>query len=222
MLVPDLLVLFCLPCTIWFQHSVNWFSFPVLRVSDAFSHRSSSFRAFQILWLILLRALGFSSTSATSLPPPHPFLSLPVSPPVPWPETTLEEYAKNPEILLVRIADFVKFAAVKDKATWTVLGVSQGNERMFKGFRVWAPWFKVGPRRQGTSQDYSFLLLTLWFFISSFSSCFRCRVRLFIWLFSCFLSNIFISSQTKSMILGGDFYVLKINFVFSYNSFQQH
>ena len=33
----------------------------------------------------------------------------------------------------------------------------------------------------------SFLLLTLRFFISSFSSCFRCRVRLFIWLFSCFL-----------------------------------
>ena len=32
-----------------------------------------------------------------------------------------------------------------------------------------------------------FLLLTLGFFISSFSSCFRCRVRLFIWLFSCFL-----------------------------------
>ena len=33
----------------------------------------------------------------------------------------------------------------------------------------------------------SFLLLTLGFFIYSFSSCFRCRVRLFIWLFSCFL-----------------------------------
>ena len=32
-----------------------------------------------------------------------------------------------------------------------------------------------------------FLLLTLGLFISSFSSCFRCRVRLFIWLFSCFL-----------------------------------
>ena len=32
-----------------------------------------------------------------------------------------------------------------------------------------------------------FLLLTLGFFISSFSSCFRCRVRLFLWLFSCFL-----------------------------------
>ena len=33
----------------------------------------------------------------------------------------------------------------------------------------------------------SFLLPTLGFFISSFFSCFRCRVRLFIWLFSCFL-----------------------------------
>ena len=32
-----------------------------------------------------------------------------------------------------------------------------------------------------------FLLLTLGFFISSFSSCFRCRVRLLISLFSCFL-----------------------------------
>ena len=33
----------------------------------------------------------------------------------------------------------------------------------------------------------SFLLLTLGFLISSFSSCFSCRVRLFIWLFSYFL-----------------------------------
>ena len=33
----------------------------------------------------------------------------------------------------------------------------------------------------------SFLLLTLGFFISSFSSCFRCGVKLFIWLFSYFL-----------------------------------
>ena len=33
----------------------------------------------------------------------------------------------------------------------------------------------------------SFLLLTLGLFISSLSSCFRCRVRLFIWFFSCFL-----------------------------------
>ena len=32
-----------------------------------------------------------------------------------------------------------------------------------------------------------FLLLNLGLFMSSFSSCFRCRVRLFIWLFSCFL-----------------------------------
>ena len=33
----------------------------------------------------------------------------------------------------------------------------------------------------------SFLLLTLGFFISSFSSCFRCRVSLFIWFLSYFL-----------------------------------
>ena len=32
-----------------------------------------------------------------------------------------------------------------------------------------------------------FLLLTLGFFISSFSSCFKYGVRFFIWLFSCFL-----------------------------------
>ena len=35
----------------------------------------------------------------------------------------------------------------------------------------------------------SFLLLTLEFLISSFSSCFRYRVRLFIWLFSYFLRH---------------------------------
>ena len=33
----------------------------------------------------------------------------------------------------------------------------------------------------------SFLLLTLGFFCSSFSNCFRCKVRLFIWDVSCFL-----------------------------------
>ena len=33
----------------------------------------------------------------------------------------------------------------------------------------------------------SFLLLTLGFLCSSFPSCFKCRVRLFIWDFSCFL-----------------------------------
>ena len=33
----------------------------------------------------------------------------------------------------------------------------------------------------------SFLLLTRGFFCSSFSNCFRCKVRLFIWDFSCFL-----------------------------------
>ena len=39
----------------------------------------------------------------------------------------------------------------------------------------------------------SFLLLTLGLFISSFSSCFRYRVRLFIWFFSCFLRYPYIS-----------------------------
>ena len=38
-----------------------------------------------------------------------------------------------------------------------------------------------------------FLLLTLGFFISSFSSCFRCSVRLFIWLFSSFLRYVCIA-----------------------------
>ena len=33
----------------------------------------------------------------------------------------------------------------------------------------------------------SFLLLTVAFFYSSFSNCFRCKVRLFIWDVSCFL-----------------------------------
>ena len=33
----------------------------------------------------------------------------------------------------------------------------------------------------------SFLLLTLGFFFSSFSSCFRCKVQLLFWCFSCFL-----------------------------------
>ena len=33
----------------------------------------------------------------------------------------------------------------------------------------------------------SYFLLTLWFFCSYFSSCFRCKVRLFIWCLSCFL-----------------------------------
>ena len=39
----------------------------------------------------------------------------------------------------------------------------------------------------------SSLLLTLGFFISSFSSVSRCRVRLFIWLFSCFLRYAYIA-----------------------------
>ena len=38
-----------------------------------------------------------------------------------------------------------------------------------------------------------FLLVTLGFLISSFFSCFRCRVRLFIWFFSCFLRKAYIA-----------------------------
>ena len=39
----------------------------------------------------------------------------------------------------------------------------------------------------------------LGFFISSFSSCFRCRVRLFIWLFSCFLRCACIAMTLKTL-----------------------
>ena len=39
----------------------------------------------------------------------------------------------------------------------------------------------------------SFLLLTLGFLCSSFSGCFKCRVRLFIWDFSCFLRWVWIA-----------------------------
>ena len=38
-----------------------------------------------------------------------------------------------------------------------------------------------------------FLLVTLGFFISSFPSCFRCKVGLFIWFFSCFLRLAYIA-----------------------------
>ena len=42
-------------------------------------------------------------------------------------------------------------------------------------------------KESDTTERLNWTELTLGFFISSFSSCFRCRVRLFIWLFSCFL-----------------------------------
>ena len=43
----------------------------------------------------------------------------------------------------------------------------------------------------------SFLLLTLGFFISSFSSYFRCKVRLFIWLFFLFLEVCLYWNKTR-------------------------
>ena len=62
----------------------------------------------------------------------------------------------------------------------------------------WLCWFSYGLFSFFCIYFYpnffiSFLLLTTGFFISSFSSCFRCRVRLFIWLFSCFLRKSFIA-----------------------------
>ena len=75
----------------------------------------------------------------------------------------------------------------------------------------------------------SFLLLTLGFLISSFSSCFRCRVRLFIWLFPCFLryaciamnlphSTVFTVSHRLSVVFSFSFvsmYIL-LSFLISY------
>ena len=64
----------------------------------------------------------------------------------------------------------------------------------------------------------SFLLLTLMFFISSFSSCFRCRVRLFIWLFSCFLRYACIAMNfplSTAFTVSHRFWVV----VFSFHSF---
>ena len=52
-------------------------------------------------------------------------------------------------------------------------------------FLLWSPLFLL--HLFALIFKISFLLLSLGFFISSFSSCFRCRVRLFIWLFSCLL-----------------------------------
>ena len=63
----------------------------------------------------------------------------------------------------------------------------------------------------------SFLQLTLGFFISSFSSCFRGRVRLFIWLFSCFLRYACIAmnfSLSTSFIVSHRFWVVVFSFSF--------
>ena len=63
----------------------------------------------------------------------------------------------------------------------------------------------------------SFLLLTLGFSISSFSSCFRYRVRLFIWLFSCFLTYACIAMNfplSTAFILSHRFWVVVFSFSF--------
>ena len=63
----------------------------------------------------------------------------------------------------------------------------------------------------------SFLLLTPGFSISSFSSCFRCRVRFFIWLFSCFLSYACIAMNfplSTAFIVSHRFWVVVFSFSF--------
>ena len=67
----------------------------------------------------------------------------------------------------------------------------------------------------------SFLLLTLGFFISSFSGCFRCRVRLFIWLFSYFLRYACIAMNlllSTAFTVSHRFWVV----VFSFSFFSMH
>ena len=64
----------------------------------------------------------------------------------------------------------------------------------------------------------SFLLLTLGFFISSFSSCFRCRVRLFIWVFSCFLRDACIAMNlplSTAFTVSHRFWVVVFSFSFA-------
>ena len=64
---------------------------------------------------------------------------------------------------------------------------------------------------------FHFLLLTLGFSISSFSSCFICRVRLFIWLFSCFLRYACIDMNfplITAFIVSHRFWVVVFSFSF--------
>ena len=67
----------------------------------------------------------------------------------------------------------------------------------------------------------SFLLVTLGFFISSFSSCFRCRVKLFIWFLSCFLRYICTAMKlplSTAFTESHQFWVV----VFSFSFFPMH
>ena len=63
----------------------------------------------------------------------------------------------------------------------------------------------------------SFLLLTLGFFISSISSCFRCRVRLFSWLFSYFMRYAYIAMNlpvSTAFTVSHTFWVVVFSFWF--------
>ena len=63
----------------------------------------------------------------------------------------------------------------------------------------------------------SFLLLTLWFSISSFSNCFTCIVRLFIRLFSCFLRYDYIAMTfplSTAFVVSRRFWVVVFSFSF--------
>ena len=65
----------------------------------------------------------------------------------------------------------------------------------------------------------SFLLLTLGFFISSFSSCFRFRDRLFVWLFSYFLRYACIAVNfplSTAFTVSHRFWVVVFSFSFIY------
>ena len=96
---------------------------------------------------------------------------------------------------------------------WRILGTgkpgglpSMGSHRVTHGAFISALIFKI-----------SFLLLTLGFFISSFSSCFRCRVRLFIWLFSCFLRYAYIPMNlplSTSFTVSHRFWIVVFSFSF--------
>ena len=62
-----------------------------------------------------------------------------------------------------------------------------------------------------------FLVLTLGFFISPFSSCFRCRVMLFIWLFSYFLRQTCIAMNlplSTAFTVSHRFWVVVFSFSF--------
>ena len=62
-----------------------------------------------------------------------------------------------------------------------------------------------------------FLLPNLGFFLSSFSSCFRCRGRLFIWIFSCFLRYAYIAMNfpfSNAFTVSHRFWVVVFSFSF--------